>query len=101
VNWCGGITELIKISALADAHGALVVPHGSSVYSYHFVLTRTNSPFAEFLMMHPTAEEIVPMFSPLLLDEPVPVNGRLRVPETPGFGVRLNPAVERARPYEH
>jgi L-rhamnonate dehydratase len=101
VNWCGGITELIKISALADAHGALVVPHGSSVYSYHFVLTRTNSPFAEFLMMHPTAEEIVPMFSPLLLDEPVPVNGRLRVPETPGFGVRLNPAVERTRPYKH
>jgi L-rhamnonate dehydratase len=101
VNWCGGITELIKISALADAHGALVVPHGSSVYSYHFVVTRTNSPFAEFLMMHETAEEIVPMFSPLLLDEPVPVNGRLRVPETPGFGVRLNPDVERARPYSH
>jgi L-rhamnonate dehydratase len=101
VNWCGGITELIKISALADAHGALVVPHGSSVYSYHFVVTRTNSPFAEFLMMHETAEEVVPMFSPLLLDEPVPVNGRLRVPDTPGFGVRLNPDVERARPYTH
>jgi len=101
VNWCGGITELVKISALADAHGALVVPHGSSVYSYHFVVTRTNSPFAEFLMMHETAEEVVPMFSPLLLDEPVPVDGRLRVPETPGFGVRLNPDVERARPYTH
>lgn len=101
VNWCGGLSELVKISALADAHGALVVPHGSSVYSYHFVLTRTNSPFAEFLMMHPTAEEVVPMFSPLLLDEPVPVNGRLRVPETPGFGVRLNPEVEKARPYPH
>ena len=101
VNWCGGITELVKISALADAHGALVVPHGSSVYSYHFVVTRTNSPFAEFLMMHETAEEVVPMFSPLLLDEPVPVDGRLRVPETPGFGVRLNPDVERARPYPH
>ena len=26
VGWCGGITELIKISALADAYGALVVP---------------------------------------------------------------------------
>jgi L-rhamnonate dehydratase len=45
VGWCGGITELIKISALADAFGALVVPHGSIVYSYHFVITRTNSPF--------------------------------------------------------
>jgi L-rhamnonate dehydratase len=101
VNWCGGITELIKISALADAHGALIVPHGSSVYSYHFVITRTNSPFSEFLMMHPTAEEIVPMFSPILLGEPVPVNGLLDVPETPGFGVELNPAIPRSRPYTH
>ncbi len=101
VGWCGGITELIKISAMADANGALVVPHGSSVYSYHFVVTRTNSPFAEFLMMHPTAEEIVPMFSPMLLGEPVPVNGKLKVPETPGFGVELNPALEKHRPYTH
>jgi len=101
VGWCGGITELIKISALADAHGALVVPHGSSVYSYHFVVTRTNSPFAEFLMMHETAEEVVPMFSPILLGEPVPMNGRLKVPETPGFGVDLNPEIEKHRPYMH
>jgi L-rhamnonate dehydratase len=101
VNWCGGITELIKISALADAHGTMVVPHGSSVYSYHFVITRTNSPFAEFLMMHETAEEVVPMFTPLLLGEPVPTNGRLRVPETPGFGVELNPEVPRNRPFTH
>lgn len=101
VGWCGGLTELLKISALADAHGAMVVPHGSSVYSYHFVLTRTNSPFAEFLMMHPTAEDVVPMFWPLLVGEPVPTDGRLRVPETPGFGVELNPDVERERPYPH
>jgi L-rhamnonate dehydratase len=101
VGWCGGITELSKISAMADAAGALVIPHGSSVYSYHFVVTRTNSPFAEFLMMHPTAEEVVPMFSPMLLGEPVPVNGKLKVPETPGFGVELNPALEKLRPYTH
>jgi L-rhamnonate dehydratase len=91
VNWCGGITELIKISALADARGVLVVPHGSSVYSYHFVVTRHNSPLSEFLMMAPKADKVIPMFSPLLLDEPVPVNGRLKVPDAPGFGVRLNP----------
>ena len=101
VGWCGGITELLKISALADAHGTMVVPHGSSVYSYHFVVTRTNSPFAEFLMMHPIAEEVVPMFSPMLVGEPVPVNGRLKVPETPGFGVELSDAIEKHRPYTH
>jgi L-rhamnonate dehydratase len=101
VGWCGGITELIKISALADARGVMVVPHGSSVYSYHFVVTRHNSPFAEFLMMAPGADVVVPMFSPLLLDEPVPQNGRMVVPDRPGFGVRLNPECKLRRPYEH
>ena len=101
VGWCGGLTELIKISALADAHNTLVVPHGSSVYSYHFVITRHNSPFAEFLMMAPKADQVVPMFTPLLLDEPVPVNGRMKASalDRPGFGVRLNPECALNRPY--
>ncbi len=103
VGWCGGVTELIKIANLADAHGALMIPHGSSVYSYHFVITRHNSPFAEFLMMHPTADEVIPMFSPLLLDEPVPVNGKIALSalDKPGFGVALNPAITLNRPYTH
>jgi L-rhamnonate dehydratase len=101
VGWCGGMSELLKISALADARGVMVVPHGSSVYSYHFSITRHNSPFAEFLMMAPRADEIIPMFSPLLLDEPVPLNGRMKLPDTPGFGVRLNPQCKLHRPYKH
>lgn len=103
VGWCGGLTELLKISALADAHGKLVIPHGSSVYSYHFVITRHNSPFAEFLMMHPGPTEVVPMFSPQLLGEPVPANGRMRASalDEPGFGVSLNPDVALLRPYTH
>jgi L-rhamnonate dehydratase len=99
VGWCGGLTELLKISALADAHQVLVVPHGSSVYSYQFVITRHNSPFAEFLMMAPEADRVVPMFRPLLLEEPVPANGRLKLGEAPGFGVRLDPACALQRPY--
>src|SRR3546814_3799653 len=66
VGWCGGVTELIKIANYADSKGVMMVPHGSSVYSYHFVITRHNSPFAEFLMMHPGPTEVVPMFAPQL-----------------------------------
>lgn len=101
VGWCGGITELLKISALADQRGKLVIPHGSSVYSYHFVITQQNSPFAEFLMMAPKADEVVAMFNPQLLDEPVPVNGRMKISalDRPGFGVRLNPACKLHRPF--
>jgi L-rhamnonate dehydratase len=79
----------------------MVIPHGSSVYSYHFVVTRTNSPFAEFLMMHPSAEEVVPMFAPMLANEPVPTNGRMKVPDRPGFGVELSPGLDLTRPYTH
>jgi L-rhamnonate dehydratase len=99
VGWCGGITELRRIAALCQEHGVDVVPHGSSVYSYHAVATLPNSPFAEFLMMAPDADRVVPMFSPLLVGEPVPVNGRLKVPDTPGFGVELNPDVVLTRPW--
>jgi L-rhamnonate dehydratase len=101
VGWCGGITELIKIAAQADARGVMVVPHGSSVYSYHFVITRHNSPFTEFLMMAPEADVVMPMFTPLLLDEPIPQNGRMVVPDRPGFGVELNPDCKLRRPYQH
>lgn len=101
VNWCGGISELIKISALADAHGALMVPHGSGPYSYHFCCTRHNSPFNEIIMSAPKADHVLPAFHPLLVDEPVPVNGRMKLSalDKPGFGVSLNPDCSLHRPY--
>jgi L-rhamnonate dehydratase len=89
IHWCGGLTELLRIAAYAEAHGIRVVPHGSSVYSYHFAVTRPSTQFVEFLMMSPEADEVVPMFTPLLLDEPV-ANGRPYSLERPGFGVELN-----------
>jgi L-rhamnonate dehydratase len=99
VGWCGGISELVRICDMADAAGKMIIPHGSSVYSYHFVTTRHNSPFAEFLMMSPKADRIIPMYDPLLIGEPLPVNGRLVVPDTPGFGVSLNPDLTYSRPH--
>jgi len=43
------------------------------------------------------------MFTPLLLDEPVPVGGRMKreALDKPGFGVRLNPKCKLTRPYSH
>jgi L-rhamnonate dehydratase len=99
VGWCGGLTELVRIAELAASFGVPVVPHGSSVYSYHFLVTRPDTPFAEFLMMHPQAGEIVPMFAPLLVGEPVPVGGRLEVGDAAGFGVELNRSLPLVRPY--
>ena len=38
------------------------------------------------------------MFQPLLRGEPAPVNGRMRLPDTPGLGVELNPDVSLVHP---
>jgi L-rhamnonate dehydratase len=34
-----------------------------------------------------------------LLGEPVPVNGKLKLGDAPGFGVELNRGIALARPY--
>ena len=33
---------------------------------------------------------IIPQFDPLLKDEPIPVNGKLKVNDKTGFGIELN-----------
>ena len=90
VGWCGGMTELIKIGNMAEAYGKYVVPHGSGIYSHHYVVSRPNSPFTECLMMSPKADRVVSQYVPLIEDEPMPENGRLKLGDKPGFGAELN-----------
>jgi L-rhamnonate dehydratase len=52
-------------------------------------------------MMAPDADKVVPMFHPQLTGEPVPVNGRLKLPDRPGFGVELSRSIALHRPYTH
>lgn len=100
IHWCGGLTELLKIKAMASARSRLCVLHASSVYSYHFAITSDATPFSEFLMMAPNADRVVPMFEPLFTDEPVPVDGHVTPSEDPGFGVTLNPELQWERPFQ-
>ncbi len=90
VGWCGGLTELIKIGNLAEAYGKYIIPHGSGPYSQQYVCTKVNSPFTEWVMSSPKADKVVPQYYPLLEGEVVPVNGRVKVSDKPGFGVELN-----------
>eukprot|EP00948_MAST-09A_sp_MAST-9A-sp1_P002065 g2065.t1 len=92
ITWCGGITEARRICAQASAYDIPVIPHGSSVYSYHLQFAFTNCPIAEFLNMSPKADTIVPYFGDLFVDEPLPKDGFVRLddPKKYGFGVTLN-----------
>jgi L-rhamnonate dehydratase len=97
-NWCGGITEMRRIAAVASAFGKRIIPHVGGVYSYHFLASYPDVTFAEFPMMAKAGDVIVPMHAPVLLGEPLPENGVLHVGEEPGFGLTLNEDVELLRP---
>jgi L-rhamnonate dehydratase len=92
--WLGGMTELLKVSAMAAAYDIPVVPHASGPYSYHFVISQPNTPFQEYLANSPDGKSVLPVFGDLFLDEPIPVNGFLTTADLnkPGFGLTLNPA---------
>ena len=94
VMWLGGLTELLKVSAMASAYDIPVVPHASGPYSYHYVVSQTNCPFQEYLANSPDGKSVLPVFGDLFLDEPIPVKGYLDTTQLdkPGFGLTLNPA---------
>ena len=90
ITWLGGITEARRVVAMAAAHDIQVIPHGSSVYSYHLQYAFTNCPVAEFINLSPKADKISPYFGGLFPDEPLPAKGFIDLPNRPGFGVTLN-----------
>ena len=54
VKWCGGLTELRRIGALAAAYDIPVIPHGGGSFDgVHFIMATTNSPWAELFLPAP------------------------------------------------
>ncbi|CAG5118155.1 unnamed protein product [Candidula unifasciata] len=98
ITWLGGLTEARRVVAMASAYDTLVIPHGSSVYSYHLQYAFQNCPLAEYINMSAKSDTIVPYFGGLFPDEPLPENGFIDLPDRPGFGVTLKKD-NLSRPY--
>lgn len=100
ITWLGGITEARRVMVMASASDVLVVPHGSSIYSYHLQFAFTNAPLGEFINLSPDAASIQPYFGGLFPDEPLPKDGKITLEQLskPGFGCTLKKDGLR-RPY--
>ncbi len=89
IYWAGGISELVKICALASAYDLPVIPHGHSVpATVHLIAAQspTTCPVLEYLIKW---NEIHQFF----LQNPVrPINGQVTLPTMPGIGMELDPA---------
>jgi L-rhamnonate dehydratase len=97
VMWLGGLTELLRVSAMASAYDIPVVPHGSGPYSSHFVVSQPNSPFCEYIANSPDGKSILPVFGSLFSDEQLPVNGKVNVNDSVGFGLSLSDSASLKR----
>jgi L-rhamnonate dehydratase len=60
--WCLGLTEFLRISAMAAAYNMSLVPHGSGPYSYHFVITQPHCQFCEYLNISLDCQTLSPVF---------------------------------------
>lgn len=89
VMWVGGLSELLRIGAHAEAYDIPIIPHGSGPYSYHFIASRPNLPLCEYVAASPDGRAIRPVFGELFTGEPLPVDGRLSLGDAPGFGMNL------------
>eukprot|EP00929_Paragymnodinium_shiwhaense_P037532 TRINITY_DN19989_c0_g1_i1.p1 TRINITY_DN19989_c0_g1~~TRINITY_DN19989_c0_g1_i1.p1 ORF type:complete len:474 (+),score=82.22 TRINITY_DN19989_c0_g1_i1:62-1483(+) len=100
ITWLGGITEARRVIAMAAASDVLVVPHGSSIYSYHLQFAFNNTPLAEFINLSQDGCEIKPYFGGIFPDEPLPKDGKITLEQVdkPGFGCELNKSGLK-RPY--
>ena len=101
VMWMGGPTEFSKVVALAAAQSVALVPHGCGVYGYYMAMAFDHIRLAEFMLMSERADRIEANFGAMFKSEPLPEQGYIELPTTPGFGLELNrDEVNLIRPYD-
>jgi L-alanine-DL-glutamate epimerase-like enolase superfamily enzyme len=91
VTKVGGITEFLKVAALADAEGVRLAPHSpyfgpGALATLHLLATRADARF-ELFYLWPEGK----LFGAAL----DPVRGSLKVPDGPGLGADPDPDVIR------
>ncbi len=88
VNWCGGLTELRRIGALAAAYDMPVIPHGGGLSeAVHFIMATVNSPWAELFMPAPGGPaRVYEMWAEQYHITKGPEGLYMRPPDKPGFG---------------
>jgi len=88
MRYCGGLTELRKIGALAAAHDIPVIPHcGWSGGTAHFIMATPNSPWCEMFMPAPGGpKEVYEMFAEEYGITRGPEGIYMVPPDNPGFG---------------
>ena len=87
-HWCGGISEMMKISALCSTHDLILIPHAGAMHSgVHFSFSQSpaHTPLVEYLV------KWMPIMQYFIKDPIIPVKGFINVPEKSiGLGITID-----------
>jgi len=90
VKWCGGMTELRHIDALAAANDIPVIPHAGWQFACHYSLTSRNSPWCEMFLPVPGGPpEVYKRFEEEFNITRGPEGIYMRPPDRPGLGLEV------------
>ncbi len=88
-EWCGGVSELVKICALASIYEVRVVPHGHGLHAaLHVVAAQSPAtcPLVEYLLLKMQSWHYFERNPPQL------EGALISLPQAPGFGIELDRA---------
>ena len=97
-EWCGGVSELVKICALATIFDVPVIPHGHSLHTAVHVIA------AQSPAVCPMAEHLILKMRDYYHFEKHPLvlrNAHFDLPDAPGFGIELDDAKVESREVLH
>ena len=91
IEWCGGLSEAIRIYAIGEAAGLITIPHtgAGTPWGQHFAISMPESPMAEFWMGSAPGVPLTEA-SPIP-GMPVPEDGHVAASQAPGFGMEIDP----------
>ena len=96
-TWAGGLTEMLKICALASSYGIPVIPHHGGIASTQLIASQTitTCPIQEWLLQVGITQQH------FLAYKIRPQNGYIDLPRGPGLSIELDPgAIESSTELE-
>ena len=88
-EWCGGLSELLKIGTVASLHDVSVIPHG------HSLRAAVHAIFSQSPMTFPMGEYLVTKmrhYHHFEKNPPVVEHAHIALPSGPGFDIQIDPA---------
>ncbi|MEM7208170.1 MAG: mandelate racemase/muconate lactonizing enzyme family protein [Pseudomonadota bacterium] len=94
ICYVGGIERTLRVAKMAEERGYKCLPHAANmslvtIFTLHF-LGAINNP-GDYLEFAIEEDDYYPWQYGIYSDFPVAVDGKVRIPEGPGWGVEINP----------